>query len=123
MPRHPSLIRRRPTRTQSRRAISSLCFTFIAFIAIICLCPVAIKAEGSPSNSEYGTVIGIGEHNSGLVFKSHTYRSVTLDVYRSGHYVRLCLPISRLFVESSVHYRHLVIRVLRMYIPLIRSFS
>ncbi|KAF9489101.1 heat shock protein 70 [Pleurotus eryngii] len=48
---------RRPSRTQSRRLLSSLSIAFFALIAIVCLCPVAVRAEDGAS--EYGTVIGI----------------------------------------------------------------
>ncbi|KAJ6497844.1 heat shock protein 70 family [Mycena sanguinolenta] len=47
--------RNRPTRTQTRNAISSLSVLFFLLLAIVCLCPVA--AQGN--HSEYGTVIGI----------------------------------------------------------------
>jgi heat shock protein 5 len=49
----------RPTRLQSRRMASSLSFAFLAFITLICLFTVSVKAE-EPISSEYGTVIGIG---------------------------------------------------------------
>ncbi|KAJ6558520.1 heat shock protein 70 family [Mycena vulgaris] len=49
--------RRRPTRTQTRTAISSFSLLFLAVLAIICLCPVATQAQ--EHRSEYGTVIGI----------------------------------------------------------------
>ncbi|KAF4568329.1 ATPase with role in protein import into the ER [Pleurotus pulmonarius] len=48
---------RRPSRTQSRHLLSSLSIAFFALIAIVCLCPVAVRAEDGAS--EYGTVIGI----------------------------------------------------------------
>ncbi|KDQ23873.1 hypothetical protein PLEOSDRAFT_62237 [Pleurotus ostreatus PC15] len=48
---------RRPSRTQSRYLLSSLSIAFFALIAIVCLCPVAVRAEDGAS--EYGTVIGI----------------------------------------------------------------
>ncbi|KAJ7502823.1 heat shock protein 70 family [Mycena galericulata] len=51
--------RHRPTRTQTRRAISSFAAVFLTVLAIICLCPVATQAQ--EHRSEYGTVIGIGE--------------------------------------------------------------
>jgi heat shock protein 5 len=42
---------------------SSLSLLFVAFIALICLCPVSVKADEVNGNkkTEYGTVIGIGE--------------------------------------------------------------
>jgi endoplasmic reticulum chaperone BiP len=49
----------RPTRTHARRVASTLSLTFFAFLAIILLCPVAVKAEDK--KAEYGTVIGIGK--------------------------------------------------------------
>ncbi|KZT66757.1 heat shock protein 70 [Daedalea quercina L-15889] len=49
---------RRPTRLQSRRVVSSLSFLFLALVAILCLCPVAVNAD-EDKRSEYGTVIGI----------------------------------------------------------------
>jgi len=57
MPRLP----RRPTRIQSRRMASSLSLLLLAFIALICLCPVSVKADEANGNKklEYGTVIGI----------------------------------------------------------------
>ncbi|KAG6829446.1 hypothetical protein H0H92_004506 [Tricholoma furcatifolium] len=51
---------RRPSRTQSKCILSPLALIF-AFLALICLCPVAARADDSTSHSEYGTVIGIGE--------------------------------------------------------------
>jgi heat shock protein 5 len=50
----------RPTRTQSTRVLTSLSLVFFALIALICLCPVAVKAQDSRA-AEYGDVIGIGE--------------------------------------------------------------
>ncbi|KAI0946194.1 hypothetical protein AcV7_010231 [Taiwanofungus camphoratus] len=49
---------RRPTRTQSRRMASSLSLVFIAFLALLLLCPVAVSADDDKRN-DYGTVIGI----------------------------------------------------------------
>ncbi|KAF7362090.1 Heat shock protein 70 [Mycena venus] len=52
--------RRRPSRTQTRNAISSFSLVFLTVLAIICLCPVATQAqEHGDHRSEYGTVIGI----------------------------------------------------------------
>ncbi|KAJ7039203.1 heat shock protein 70 [Mycena alexandri] len=52
--------RHRPTRTQTRNAISSFSLIFLTFLAILCLCPVATRAhEPVDRRSEYGTVIGI----------------------------------------------------------------
>ncbi|EIW76667.1 heat shock protein 70 [Coniophora puteana RWD-64-598 SS2] len=48
---------RRPSRAQSRKMVSSLSLIFFAFLAILCLCPVASAQDAS--KSEYGTVIGI----------------------------------------------------------------
>ena len=58
-----SRLSRRPTRTQSRRMASSLSLLVIAFIALICLCPVSVTADEGNGNkkAEYGTVIGIGK--------------------------------------------------------------
>lgn len=49
---------RRPTRTQSRRMLSSLSIVFFALLALLALCPAPAKAE--ETNPEYGIVIGIG---------------------------------------------------------------
>ncbi|KAH9929470.1 heat shock protein 70 family [Fomitopsis serialis] len=49
---------RRPSRSQSRRVVSSISLLFIALVAILCLCPVAVSAD-EDKRSEYGTVIGI----------------------------------------------------------------
>jgi len=38
---------------------SSLSLAFLAFIALLCLCPVSVKGEESPLSNDYGTVIGI----------------------------------------------------------------
>ncbi|KAH8101324.1 heat shock protein 70 family [Cristinia sonorae] len=48
---------RRPTKHQARRFASSLSLFFVAVIAVLCLCPVAVRAD--ENESEYGTVIGI----------------------------------------------------------------
>lgn len=48
---------RRPSRSQSRRVLSSLSFALFALLAIISFCSPAVNAE--ESTSEYGTVIGI----------------------------------------------------------------
>jgi heat shock protein 5 len=42
---------------------SSLSLLLIAFLALICLCPISVKADEPNGNKkpEYGTVIGIGE--------------------------------------------------------------
>ncbi|KDQ54535.1 hypothetical protein JAAARDRAFT_49176 [Jaapia argillacea MUCL 33604] len=47
---------RRPSRSHSRRVVSGLSLVFLAFIALLCLCPT-VSAEDK--KSEYGTVIGI----------------------------------------------------------------
>ncbi|TFL01246.1 heat shock protein 70 [Pterulicium gracile] len=46
----------RTSRTQSKTLLSSFSLLFLAFLAIICFCPVPTSAETHP---EYGTVIGI----------------------------------------------------------------
>jgi heat shock protein 5 len=52
---------RPPTRTQSRRLLSSLSVAFLLLVALLCLTAPSVKATTSdPPNSEYGTVIGIG---------------------------------------------------------------
>lgn len=51
---------RRPTRSQSRRVVSSVSLLLLALVAILCLCPVAVNAD-EDKRAEYGTVIGIGE--------------------------------------------------------------
>ncbi|KAH9922301.1 heat shock protein 70 [Epithele typhae] len=48
---------RRPTRTQSRRLLSSMSLLFLAFLAIILLCPVSVSAD--EDKAKYGPVIGI----------------------------------------------------------------
>ncbi|KAI0651310.1 heat shock protein 70 [Trametes meyenii] len=48
---------RRPTRTQSRRLLSSMSLIFLAFLALILLCPVSVKAD--EDKAKYGPVIGI----------------------------------------------------------------
>ncbi|OCH88948.1 heat shock protein 70, partial [Obba rivulosa] len=53
-----SRLHRRPTRTQSRRLASSMSLIFLAFLALILLCPVSVSAQ-EDKKSEYGTVIGI----------------------------------------------------------------
>lgn len=50
---------RRPTRTQSRRLLSSMSLVFLAFLALILLCPVSVNADDE--KAKYGPVIGIGE--------------------------------------------------------------
>lgn len=52
-------IRRRPTRTQSRHLLSGISLAILAFISIICLCPISANAQAT-SDSTYGTVIGVG---------------------------------------------------------------
>lgn len=49
----------RPSRAKSRLLASSLSLVFLAFFALICLCP-AVSAQDDVKKSEYGTVIGIG---------------------------------------------------------------
>ena len=52
----------RLTRSHSPRPASSLLLFVLAFIALICLCPVSVNADDAASKkAEYGTVIGIGE--------------------------------------------------------------
>ncbi|KAI0632848.1 heat shock protein 70 [Trametes polyzona] len=48
---------RRPTRTQSRRLLSSMSLVFLAFLALILLCPVSVSAD--EDKAKYGPVIGI----------------------------------------------------------------
>ena len=50
---------RRPSRTQSRRLASSLTLFFVAVLALLLVCPVAVKAE-EDAKAKYGPVIGIG---------------------------------------------------------------
>lgn len=54
-----SRLPRRPTRTHARRVAASIPLLIVAFLALILLCPVNVKAQDD--KSEYGTVIGIGE--------------------------------------------------------------
>ncbi|EKM52637.1 uncharacterized protein PHACADRAFT_261202 [Phanerochaete carnosa HHB-10118-sp] len=49
---------RRPSRTQSRRLASSLTLFFVAVLALLLVCPVAVKAE-EDAKAKYGPVIGI----------------------------------------------------------------
>ncbi|KAF8070336.1 heat shock protein 70 [Lyophyllum atratum] len=50
----------RPTRSQSASILTSASFIFFALLAIVCLCPVTVKAESENTlRPEYGTVIGI----------------------------------------------------------------
>ncbi|KAJ3720262.1 heat shock protein 70 family [Lentinula guzmanii] len=53
-----SRLSRRPSRSQSRRVLSSLSFAIFALLAVLTFCSPAVRAE--ESSSEYGTVIGIG---------------------------------------------------------------
>ncbi|KAH9893912.1 heat shock protein 70 [Cubamyces lactineus] len=48
---------RRPTRPQSRRLLSSMSLVFLAFLALILLCPVSVSAD--EEKAKYGPVIGI----------------------------------------------------------------
>ncbi|KAI0717757.1 heat shock protein 70 [Cerioporus squamosus] len=48
---------RRPTRTQSGRLLSSMSLVFLAFLALILLCPVSVNAD--EEKAKYGPVIGI----------------------------------------------------------------
>ncbi|KAJ3980339.1 heat shock protein 70 family [Lentinula detonsa] len=52
-----SRLSRRPSRSQSRRVLSSLSFAIFALLAVLTFCSPAVRAE--ESSSEYGTVIGI----------------------------------------------------------------
>ncbi|KAJ3753171.1 heat shock protein 70 family [Lentinula raphanica] len=52
-----SRLSRRPSRSQSRRVLSSLSFALFALLAVLTFCSPAVRAE--ESTSEYGTVIGI----------------------------------------------------------------
>ncbi|PIL34228.1 transporter [Ganoderma sinense ZZ0214-1] len=49
----------RPTRKQSRRIVSSLSIIFLAFLAIILLCPVSAKAHAGTDNKLKENIIGI----------------------------------------------------------------
>lgn len=53
----PEMSPRRPTRTQSRRLASSLSLFFVAVLALLLVCPVAVKADDDSKG--YGPVIGI----------------------------------------------------------------
>ncbi|KAI0752180.1 heat shock protein 70 [Fomes fomentarius] len=48
---------RRPTRTHTRRLLSSMSLVFLAFLALILLCPVSVNADDE--KAKYGPVIGI----------------------------------------------------------------
>ncbi|KAM5531093.1 hypothetical protein V8D89_015258 [Ganoderma adspersum] len=49
----------RPTRKQSRRLVSSLSIIFLAFLAIILLCPVSVKAHAGTDSKLRENIIGI----------------------------------------------------------------
>ncbi|CAK5265727.1 unnamed protein product [Mycena citricolor] len=53
--------RRRPTRTQARSTLTTAAFIFLALLALVCLCPVSVKAEGQEhaEKRDNGAVIGI----------------------------------------------------------------
>lgn len=52
---------RRPTRSRARKVASAVSFLCLAFVAILCLAPGAVRAdELDDKRAEYGTVIGIG---------------------------------------------------------------
>ncbi|KAL5498169.1 KAR2 [Sanghuangporus vaninii] len=53
LPRRPA-----PTRTHARRVASTVSLLCLAFIALICLCPLSARADDD-ARSEYGPVIGI----------------------------------------------------------------
>jgi hypothetical protein len=52
--------------------VSSLSLLVIAFLALICLCPIFVKADNANGSkkAEYGPVIGIGE-SPGSLFTAH----------------------------------------------------
>ena len=56
---------RRPTRSRARKVASTVTILCLVFAALLCLAPVAVKADDADDRrAEYGTVIGIGEHPS-----------------------------------------------------------
>lgn len=50
----------RPTRKQSRRLLSSLSIIFLAFLALLFLCPVGVQGRTEAEKVE-GHIIGIGQ--------------------------------------------------------------
>ena len=56
----PSRRSRRPSLIKSRSFLSAFSLAFFAVLAVLALCPTAVKADDD-TKSEYGTVIGIGE--------------------------------------------------------------
>ncbi len=59
------------SRKPSQHLISSLSVLLFVFIALLCLCPPAVRAEGE--HPEYGTVIGIGEQSSPRELAFYSY--------------------------------------------------
>ncbi|TCD61881.1 ATPase with role in protein import into the ER [Steccherinum ochraceum] len=57
----PSWRARRSTKPQARRFASTLSLLFVAFVVILCLCPIGVCADPKTTQIqfEYGTVIGI----------------------------------------------------------------
>ena len=71
---------RRPTRTQSRRFASGLSLFFLACLALLLICPVAVKAD--EEKEKYGPVIGIGAFQS----------QVTVAEQRADPYSQIWVP-------------------------------
>ena len=59
-PLTPSVHMSRPRRKQSRRLVLSLSLIFLAFFAILLLCPIAAKADTGTNEKIKEHVIGIG---------------------------------------------------------------
>ncbi|KAH9942287.1 heat shock protein 70 [Epithele typhae] len=49
----------RPTRKQSRRVASTVALVFLAFLAILLLCPVAVKGHDTTTEDERPVIVGI----------------------------------------------------------------
>lgn len=85
-PSPPTMSRlpRRPSRTNARRVASSVSLLCLALIALICLCPLSVKAD---DEKEYGTVIGIGTWPSHSSFSHYTNDHVRSwnDVSKAAH--------------------------------------
>ena len=77
---------RRPSRAQSRRLASSLSLFFVACLALLLVCPLAVKAD-EDAKAKYGPVIGIGASSP----ISSSARSLLTASRRSGNNVSGCI--------------------------------
>ena len=88
---------RRPSRKQSRHFASALSLFFLACLALLLVCPVAVKADEEAD--KYGPVIGIG---ACFVFSGLPSTSLTVldrsryNVSRAGRQFgcTVCLPFN-----------------------------